>query len=53
MPHSNIVLDTDSQGDQIGRIFASWAIVHFGHFLKITEEDHMFGLLISKEKVMY
>jgi hypothetical protein len=25
-----------NQGDQIGRIFANWAIVYFGQFLKVT-----------------
>jgi hypothetical protein len=28
---------SQTQGDQIGRIFAYWAIVFFGHFLKMTE----------------
>jgi hypothetical protein len=27
---------TSNQGDQIGRIFAHWAVVYFGHFLKLT-----------------
>jgi hypothetical protein len=29
------------QGDQIGRIFAQWAIIYFGQFLKITEVAHI------------
>jgi hypothetical protein len=40
------------QSDQIGRIFASWAIVYLRHFLKITEEAHIVGLLISTVKVI-
>jgi hypothetical protein len=28
---------SQTQGDQIGRIFAYWAIVFFGHFLKMTQ----------------
>jgi hypothetical protein len=42
-----------SQGDQIGRIFAYWAIVFFGAFLKITEVAQIFVLLFTKLQVMY
>jgi hypothetical protein len=31
------------QGDRIGRIFATWAIVYFGSGLKITESAHILG----------
>jgi hypothetical protein len=31
------------QGDRIGRIFATWAIVNFGSGLKITEAAHILG----------
>jgi hypothetical protein len=37
-----------TQGDQIGRIFAYWAIVLFGHLKKVTEEVQNFGLLFSR-----
>jgi hypothetical protein len=32
------------QGDQIGRIFAHWAIVFFKQFLKMIEVAQNFGL---------
>jgi hypothetical protein len=35
------------QGDQIGRIFASWAFVVFGIFWKIKEVAQILGLLFS------
>jgi hypothetical protein len=35
------------QCDQIGRIFADWAIIYHGHFLKFTEAAEIFALLIS------
>jgi hypothetical protein len=41
------------QGDQIGQIFAQWAIVFFGHFLKITEVAKNFVLLFPMLIVMY
>jgi hypothetical protein len=41
-----------SQGDQIGRIFAHWAIAFFGQFLKITQAAHMFGLPFSPVKII-
>jgi hypothetical protein len=42
---------THLQCDQIGRIFATLAIVNFGHFcLKISKVDHIFGLLLSTVK---
>jgi hypothetical protein len=40
------------QGDQIGRIFAFWAVVNFLHFLKISEEPRIFGLLLSTVQVI-
>jgi hypothetical protein len=39
------------QGDQIGRIFAHWVTVFYGHFLKTTEEAQIFGELVSTENV--
>jgi hypothetical protein len=45
--------DRPQQGDQIGRIFASWAIVYFGTFLKITKTTVILGLLFSTVKVMH
>jgi hypothetical protein len=36
------------QGDQIGRIFAHWAIVFFGQLLKITEVAQIFDALLFK-----
>jgi hypothetical protein len=41
------------QCDQIGRIFAHGLIIYFGHFLKIIEEAHIFGLRFSTDKVMH
>jgi hypothetical protein len=42
-----------SQGDQIGRIFAHWAIVDPGSCLKITyRSSPNFSLLFSKAKVL-
>jgi hypothetical protein len=41
-----------SQGDQIGRIFAYGAIFFFGHFLKNYRSRQNFGLLFSALKVM-
>jgi hypothetical protein len=41
---------TQSQGDQIGRIFDDRVIVYIGHFLKIKQ---FFGLLFSTVKAMY
>jgi hypothetical protein len=40
------------QGDQIGRIFANWAIVLFRHCFKITEVAQMFGQLFSQGKML-
>jgi hypothetical protein len=34
------------QGDQIGRIFAFWAVVILGSFLKITEVAQIFGYFL-------
>jgi hypothetical protein len=36
------------QGDQIGRIFAYWAIATLGNFSKITEVDQFFVLLFNR-----
>jgi hypothetical protein len=41
------------QCDQIGRIFAKWAIVYFGRLFKILEVTHIFGLIYSTVKVTY
>jgi hypothetical protein len=35
------------QGDQIGPIFAYWAIAVFGQFLKITDVAQILGLIFS------
>jgi hypothetical protein len=41
-----------SQGDQIGRIFANWAIVFFGQFsLKIAGFAQLWGYYFPREKV--
>jgi hypothetical protein len=40
------------QGDQIVRIFASWAIIYFWQFFKLQKRAN-FMLLISTEKVEY
>jgi hypothetical protein len=32
-PEKEAALRSSMQGDQIGRIFAFWAMVYFGHFL--------------------
>jgi hypothetical protein len=40
------------QGDQIGRIFAYWAIVYLGHFLKNTKELLNFQANYYTVKVM-
>jgi hypothetical protein len=44
-----------SQGDQIGRIFAYWAIVYFGHLLKITEVGSVGNFFQQKknQKIIY
>jgi hypothetical protein len=60
---------TCGQGDQIGRIFAYWAIVYIGQFFLIAEVAQIvyigqgffencrsspnFGLLFSAEKEIY
>jgi hypothetical protein len=41
------------QSDQIGRIFAAWATVYFGHFLKIKKLAHISGATFSTVKVMH
>jgi hypothetical protein len=47
-------LVTWDQDNQIGRIFAHWAIVYFDEFLKMTEAAQTFGLhTFSSAKVMY
>jgi hypothetical protein len=42
-------------GDQMGRIFADWAIVYIGQFLKITEVGQIFYgyLFISPVNFLY
>jgi hypothetical protein len=41
-----------NQGDQIRRIFASWAIVHFGKvFFIITEKTMCLGYLLTRKKL--
>jgi hypothetical protein len=42
-----------SQCDQIGRLFAYWAIIYFGWILKITEIAFILGLLFPRKKVMF
>jgi hypothetical protein len=44
---------TYQQDDQIGRIFAYWAIVYFGEFLKMTEVKHNVADFFSAEKDRY
>jgi hypothetical protein len=40
-----------SQGDQIGRIFATWAIVFFGQFLwKLQDEPKFVGYYFPRKK---
>jgi hypothetical protein len=43
----------DDQGDQIGRIFAYWAIAFFGQILAITEVAQIFGLSFLVVKIMH
>jgi hypothetical protein len=38
---------TREQCDQIGRIFAFWAIVYFGPLIKIISAAQIFGQLFS------
>jgi hypothetical protein len=38
------------QGDQIGRIFANWAVVHLGSLFKIPEVSQFFCATFSTEK---
>jgi hypothetical protein len=45
---TKIILTSKQQCDQIRRIFAQWATVCFGQFLKITEVAQNFRLLSSK-----
>jgi hypothetical protein len=41
-----------SQGDRIGRIFASWVIVFFGQFfLEISEVAQLLELLFPRQKI--
>jgi hypothetical protein len=42
----------DDQGDQIGRIFAFWAVVYFGQFFLIGKKRKLFGLLFSAVQVV-
>jgi hypothetical protein len=42
----------DHQGDPIGRIFAYWAVVFFGQFLKITKGAQILGLIIFTKTVL-
>jgi hypothetical protein len=39
---------SQEQGDQIGRIFAHWAIVISGHFFLLHKEPTFFGLLFPQ-----
>jgi hypothetical protein len=48
-----MIFTPQEQGDQIGRIFAHWVIVHFGQFFEITEVAQIFGVPISMVKVLY
>jgi hypothetical protein len=43
---------TVTQGDQIGQIFASWAMVFVGQFFSKLHRSHNFRLLFSFEKLM-
>jgi hypothetical protein len=36
------------QGGQIGRIFAPWVSVYFGHFLLKTKVAHIFNILLPR-----
>jgi hypothetical protein len=49
-PHQ---LHTHNQGDQIGRIFANWAIVFFGIILKNSEIARISGLLVFHGKKLF
>jgi hypothetical protein len=40
------------QGDQIGRIFAIWALVYFGQFFLNYQSNQYFWLLFPTVKVM-
>jgi hypothetical protein len=42
-----------SQCDQIGRLFAYWAIIYFGWILKITEIAFILGRIFPRKKVMF
>jgi hypothetical protein len=42
-----------NQGDKIGRFFATWKIVYFGCFLKITEEAIIFALIFFPPKMVW
>jgi hypothetical protein len=44
---------TSNQGDQIGRIFAQWAVGFLGIVLKIMEVALILGELFSTIKVAY
>jgi hypothetical protein len=39
------------QGDQIERIYAQWAIVNFGHFVKISEVGQMLGYFFQEYRL--
>jgi uncharacterized protein (DUF486 family) len=41
-----------NQGDQIGRIFAGWAIASIGYFLKVPEVAKSIGLIVATVQVI-
>jgi hypothetical protein len=41
-----------NQGEQIGRIFAHWAVVYFGQFLKSCRNSSNFGATFSMVQVV-
>jgi hypothetical protein len=41
------------QGDQIGRIFAFWVIVYFGHFKKYTISPNFWATIFHSKKYIF
>jgi hypothetical protein len=44
----NLRVTLSGQGDDVGRIFAYWAIVYFSRLLKITEKANILGQLFPR-----
>jgi hypothetical protein len=52
MQRAMLLVTSQDQGDQIGRIFAQWVVVYFGKIFE-NKVSHIFELPFSKVKVMH